>query len=261
MPGTGYVPRLQEVSLDGSALLFTLLVSLLAGVVFGLAPAWQFTRRDLNETLKEDNRAASASRDFARIRNSLVVAEVALSLVLLIGAGLMLQSFARLVRTDRGIRPEDVLTAGLDFSVTGFTTWTETTETRPQVRLRELLERLRDQPGVQAVGATSWLPRRTDGPPNQPIVIIGRPPEAAGDGPIADHSGVSPGYFRALGIPLLRGRDFTEADQLGTQPVFIINETLAKRYFPNEDPLGKMLAFPSRTNRWVRANTIKTGFR
>src|SRR5262249_12052735 len=129
------IPRLTEVSVDGVALLFTLCAATLTGVALGLAPAWQASRRDLNQALKEGSAATSSGVSAGRTRNSLVIAEVALAAVLLVGAGLMLQSFAKLLATDRGIRAEHVITADLDFSVSGFTTWVHPTDTRPQVRL------------------------------------------------------------------------------------------------------------------------------
>ena len=171
----GNIPRLNEVTLDGAALAFTLGISLLTGALFGLAPAWQFSRPELNEDLKEGARGASAGMAAGRTRNLLVVAEVALSVVLLAGAGLMLQSFARMLRAERGFQPEHLLTAELDFSVSGFTTWVRPTATRPQVPLRELMERLRALPGVQAVGAGSRLLRRENRPPNESVAIFGRP--------------------------------------------------------------------------------------
>ena len=244
----GRIPRLQEVTLDGSALVFTLLVSVLTGFLFGLAPAWQLSHANLNESLKSSSRGASAGLPSSRVRNVLVVAEVALSLLLLIGAGLMLRSFARLAFMNRGFEPEHLVTAKLDYSVSGFTTWVHPTATRPQVTQRELLERLRRRPGVRAVAVTGGLPRSIDGPPGQTILIQGREPGATAELPRTVFEPVSPDYFRTMGIPLLRGRDFTEADQLEAPHVLIINETMARRYFPNIDAIGQHLAMPDREN-------------
>jgi len=252
----GNIPRLNEVTLDGTALGFTLGISVLTGVLFGLAPAWQFSRPDLNEALKEGTRGASAGTATGRTRNLLVVAEVALSVVLLAGAGLMLQSLARMLRAERGFQPEHLLTAELDFSVSGFTTWVRPTATRPQVPLRELIERLRALPGVQAVGAGSRLLRRENLPPAQPIAIFGRPTLKPEEQPTAEFKGITPDWLRALGARLLRGRDFTEADTLEAPGVVLINETLARRYFPNEDPIGQRFKMGSQqpplsaTNVW-----------
>jgi putative ABC transport system permease protein len=161
--------------------------------------------------------------------------------VLLVGAGLMLQSFARLLAADRGFRAERLLTAELDFSVSGFTTWVRPTATRPQVRLQELIERLRQLPGVQAVGAASGFLRRDNRPPGQPFSIFGRPPLPDPERPTTEQKAITPDYLRALGVRLLRGRTFTEADTLGSPGVVLVNESFVRRFFPNEDPLGKHL--------------------
>jgi len=252
----GNIPRLNEVTLDGTALGFTLGISVLTGVLFGLAPAWQFSRPDLNEALKEGARGASAGTAAGRTRNVLVVAEVALSVVLLAGAGLMLQSFARMLRAERGFQPEHLLTAELDFSVSGFSTWVRPTATRPQVPLRELIERLRVLPGVQAVGAGSRLLRRENRPPHESVAIFGQPTLKPEEQPKAEFKGITPDWLRALGARVLRGRDFTEADTLETPGVVLINETLARRYFPKEDPIGQRFKMGSKqpalsaTNVW-----------
>lgn len=235
----GNIPRLTEVTLDGTTLGFTLSISVLTGVLFGLVPAWQFSRADLNEALKEGSRGASPGAAVARTRNVLVVAQVALSLVLLVGAGLMLQSFARMLRAERGLQAEHLLTAELDFSVSGFTTWVRPTATRPQVPLRQLMERLRALPGVQAVGAGSRLLRRENRPPHEPVAIFGRPTLKPEEQPKAEFKGITPDWLRALGGRVLRGRDFSEADTLEAPGVVLINETLARRYFPHEDPIGQ----------------------
>jgi putative ABC transport system permease protein len=234
------IPRLSEVSIDGMALCFTLCAAVLTGVAFGLAPAWQASRPNLNQTLKEGSAAASSGVSAGRTRSSLVVTEVAMAALLLVAAGLMLQSFAKLVATNRGFRAEHVITEDLDFSVSGFTTWVQPTDTRPQVRLRELLEHLRQLPGVQSAGVAYRFLRRDNSPPvNWPFEIFGRPPMSEGQRPTAEHNAVSPGYFRALGIPLLRGRDFSEADTLESQGVALVNESFVRRFFPNQDPLGQ----------------------
>ena len=235
------LPRLDEVSLDLTALAFTLGISLITGVLFGLAPAWQFWRPDLNEALKESTRAASAGIAAGRTRNALIVAEVAFSLVLLTGAGLMIQSFARMWRAERGFRPEHLLTVQLDFSVSGFTTWVQPTATRPQVPLNELIGRLRALPGVQALGAGSRLLRRENLPPTEVISIFGRPALKPEEQPAAEFKGVTPDWVRALGARLVRGRDVAEADTLKAPGAVLVNETLVRRYFPNEDPIGKYL--------------------
>jgi predicted permease len=243
--GASHVPRLQGVRLNTEALGFTLLISLLASFLSGLAPAWQATGCNLNEALKEGSKSAANAWQRNRLRSGLVVAEVALSMLLLVGAGLMLNSFVRLISLNRGFQPEHLLVAKLDFSVTGFSTWVRSTTTRPQVTLRELIERLQAQPGVRSVAAVSSLSRGT-GPPRQGIVMENSQPAET---PRAGYQGVTPDYFRTMGIAVLQGRAFTEYDALEAPSVAIINETFAKRYFPNENPIGKRLALEGFTPR------------
>jgi putative ABC transport system permease protein len=185
----------------------------------------------------------------------LVVAEVALATVLLVGAGLMLQSFAKLLATDRGFRAEHLLTVKLDFSVAGFTTWVRPTETRPQVRLRELMDRVRQLAGVESAGATYRFVREDNRPPIQPFTILGRPSTRDGERLMADHGAITPDYVRTFGMRLLRGRDFTEADTLEAPGVVLVNESFVRRFFPNEDPLGKYVTMENAaplgtTNQW-----------
>jgi putative ABC transport system permease protein len=229
-----HVPRLGETRLDVWSLAFTTLIACLTGLLFGLAPAWQTTRPDLNVALKDGGRGATGGLQGNRLRAVLIVAEVALSMVLLIGAGLMIRSFAQMTRVDRGFQPERLLTAKLDFSISGFTTWVRPTETRPQVTLRELMERLKNQPGVQSVAAAGDKAGFR-------ITVENRQTGAEEDYPRVSLQGVSPDYFRAMGIPLLRGRAFAESDALESPGVAIIPESVAKRCFPNENPIGKRI--------------------
>ena len=234
------IPRLQEVGIDTGSLAFTLVVSLLTGLLFGFAPAWQISQSDLTEALKESGRGVSLHRN--RFRPLFVVFEVAPSLVLLICAGLMTRSFVRLLRIDRGFQPDHLLTAELDFSVSGFTTWVEPTPTRPQVTLAQIVERIRNYPGVESVAAASKLPRDIGSALTQALVIENRPPLASGGYPTANFQGITPDYFRTMGIPLLQGRSFTDKDVYETPWVAIINQTMARRFFPDENPVGKRLA-------------------
>jgi putative ABC transport system permease protein len=224
-------------------LAFTLLAAIVTSLLCGLAPAWSATRHNLNEALKEGGKSATAGLARNRLRGGLVVAEVALSLLLLIGAGLMLTSFARLVTVNRGFQTEHLLVAKLDFSISGFTTWVRPTATRPQVTLYALLERLQTQPGVQAVAAVSALARGVE-PSRQGVVFEARPFPVT---PRADFFGITPDYFRTLGIPLRHGRTFTEHDVYEAPPVAIVNEAFAQRYLPNDNPLGLRLALEGRT--------------
>ncbi|MGH9840523.1 MAG: ABC transporter permease [Blastocatellia bacterium] len=238
-----HVPRLSETRLDGRSLAFTLFAACLTGLLSGLAPAWQTTKPDLptlNAALKDSGRGASDGVQRSRLRGLLVVAEVALSMVLLAGAGLMIRSFAQMTRVDRGFEPEHLLTAKLDFSISGFTTWVRATGTRPQVTIRELIERLKNQPGVQAAAAVS------DKAGFQ-ITVEGRQTGAEEDYPRTSFQGITPDYFRAMGIPLLRGRTVSESDTLEAPRVAILTGALARRLFPNENPLGKRI-YPGRLN-------------
>jgi putative ABC transport system permease protein len=238
------IPRLHEVAIDGSALAFTLGAVLVTGVLAALAPAWHGAHADVNDALKADSGTASAGAALGRTRSALVVAEVAFATVLLVSAGLMLQSFAKLLAADRGFRAEKVITAHLDYSVTGFGTWVEATRVRPQVSLQQILERIRQFPGVQSAGAAYGFPvlRRENQPPTNTLTIFGRPAGPADAMPTAFTTAISPGYVSALGIRVLRGRDFTEADTLDAPAVALINEAFARRYFPGEDPVGQYLA-------------------
>ena len=237
------IPRLQDVRMDAAVLAFTLVVSLVTTVLCGLVPALEATKHDLNDALKEGAAATTAGLQRNRLRNALVVAEVALSLPLLVGAGLMLNSFANLVNLNRGIQTDHLVVAKLDFSISGYTTWVRPTNTRPQVTILALMERLAEQPGVQSVAAVSSLSRSVE-PPRQGIVLEkGQPSES----PRANYQGVTPDYFRTMGIPLLKGRTFTELDTFEAPTVAIVNETIAKRYFPDDDPVGQHLAMEGRT--------------
>ena len=235
------IPRLNEVTLDLAVLGFTLGVSVLAGVLFGLAPAWHCSSPEMNEALKEGARAVSSGRAAGRTRDALVVAEVALSVVLLAGAGLMFQSFAQMLRADRGFSAGATPDRG-----TGLFS----------VRLHDLgapdgdasagaVAGIARTPSrfarVQAVGAGSRLLRRENGPPNESIAIFGRSPLRLEEQPRAEFKGITPDWVRALGGRVLRGRDLTEADRLEAPGAVLINETLARRYFPNEDPIGQRL--------------------
>ena len=229
-----HIPRLNETQLDGRSLAFTMLGACLTGLLFGLAPAWQTTKPNLNVALKDSGGGATGGLRRNRLRALLIVAEVALSMVLLIGAGLMIRSFAQMTRVDRGFKAEHLLTAKLDFSVSGFTTWVRPTETRPQVTIRELIERLKNQPGAQVIGAAS------DKAGFQ-ITVENRQTGVEEDYPRTSFQGVTSDYFRALGVPMLRGRTFNESDALEVPRVAILSEALAKRCFPNENPIGKRI--------------------
>src|SRR5499426_1598045 len=226
-----HIPRLSETRLDGRSLAFTTLVACLTGLLFGLAPAWQSTKPDLNVALKDGGGGAIGGLRRNRLRDLLIVTEVALSMILLIGAGLMIRSFARMTRVDRGFEREHLLTAKVEFSISGFTTWVRPTETRPQVTIRELMERLTNRPGVHSVATAGDKAGFR-------ITVENRQTGADDDYPRVSLQGVSPDYFRAMGITMLRGRPFTESDALESPGVAILPESLAKRFGKDGDPGG-----------------------
>jgi putative ABC transport system permease protein len=225
------IPRLQEVRVDAPVLIFTLAVSLLTGLLFGLVPALQASRPNLTEELKEGERGSSGRRQW--LRGVLVVAEVALTLTLLVGAGLLIQSFRRVLAVDPGFKAQNLLTMQVSVNnpdgqqVANF--------------FEQLQQNVRNLPGVTAVAVSNGLPFDMANYPG--FLIEGRP--------IPDNKGgglrytVSPDYFRTLGIELLKGRLFTAEDTRDSQRVIVINEVLARQHFQNEDPIGKRLRQPS----------------
>src|SRR5262245_60888043 len=237
------LPRVDEIGIDGRVFGFTMLISLAAGILFGLVPAFHTSRVDLNDALKDGGRS-SGGGSHNRLRNLLVVSEVALALALLIGAGLMLRSFVRLMSVDPGLDPRNVLTVDIRLSRNKYS--------RPQqaVFFQQLLERLRALPGIQAAGAVYPMPL-SGMEENIGFEIEGQPPPAPGEQRTAGPRGVSPSYFKAQGIQLLKGRDFTESDGGDTPPVVVINESLARRYWPNQDPIGRRISFDSRNGQTV----------
>jgi putative ABC transport system permease protein len=218
------------LGLDGQVLAYTLVLSVLTGVLFGLVPAWQATQVDINEALKQG--PARVGIGNRRLQNALVVAEVALALVLLIGAGLLIQTFYRLRYLNAGFRAENVLTLQTRLPRARYLEHAKRTAFYQQT-----LERVRALPGVASAAYTSGLPLAGRGGVYT-IAIEGRPAQA-GVALEAGHRQISPDYFTTFGIPLRQGRTFNERDALQTQPVAIINETMARRFFPDESPLGK----------------------
>jgi len=240
----GDIPRTGEIGIDARVLGFTFGVSLLTGLVFGLAPALQASKQDLHEALKEGGRGGTTGPRRARVRSILIVFEVALALVLLVGAGLLVRSFFKLRNVSPGFDPENVLTLNVPLPGTRYKDGAQAS-----AFYQRLIERLKALPGVEAVGAVSQLPltgaEEIDG-----FDIEGRPGPASGaDVQTADFRVVSTDYFRAMKIPLVSGRYFTEQDTAGAPGVIIIDETLARRFFPNEDPLGKRINEGGSPNR------------
>jgi putative ABC transport system permease protein len=229
------LPFWMNFGIDLRVLGFTTGITLLTAILFGLFPALQTSRIDLNDTLKEGGRGSGGVRN--RARSLLVVTEIALSLVLLVGAGLMIKSFLRLQRVNIGLNAKNVLTAGVNLPEKKY----------PELEQRaaffkQLVERVRSLPGVQAASATATLPLN-GGTWGRSLTVEGYPVLSVGQAPIIQHTVVTPGYFRTMGIALLSGRDFNDADAKGAPDVTIIDERLAREYWPNESPIGKRVRF------------------
>ena len=239
------LPRLNEVSVSWPVLLFALGASLLAGVMFGLAPALNAGRPDLTHALKQEGRGSSGSGGQARARRALVVTEFALSLVLMIAAGLLLHSFADLLQVQLGYNPQNVMAVRTWLPIPNDpATDIYRTPALQAPFLREVLRRGSALPGVQeiAVGNLESLPlghERTDLNP-YPLIVEGRG-TPANQAPLVDGAIVTPGYFHLLGMTVLRGRVFGESDDENAPPVVVINDALARTYWPNENPVGRRI--------------------
>jgi putative ABC transport system permease protein len=229
------LPRVKEIGLDSRVLSFTLLVSLLTGLFFGLAPALQASRQDLNESLKEGGRGSSEGIRRNRLRSLLVVSQVALSLVLLTGAGLLIRSFKQLHELNPGFDPQRVLTAGIALPDAKYHE-----DPRIAAFFQQALQHASTVPGLEAVGAVSPLPLSGEIAQNI-LTVEGRPPVSPGERNITNSRVISADYFKAMGIPLIKGRVLTERDTKDAPRVVVINETLARKYFPGEEPLGKRI--------------------
>jgi predicted permease len=229
------LPRAVEVGIDGRVLLFTLAASMLSGIIFGLAPAWQATRTDLTAELKEGGRGGSAGKGQGRVRNALVVVEVALSLMLLIGAGLLMKSFARLQSVSPGFDTANLMTARVSLPPSRYS--------KPEamkVFCDKLVPRLEESPGVEAVAVANVLPLSGQNVRTE-FSIVGKPPADPANVPAAQNRWVSYGYFAAMKIPIHQGRSFTEADNERAAGVVIVDVALARRYWADESPMGAHL--------------------
>ena len=226
-------PRRSEIAIDGWVLGFTLLISVLTGIIFGLAPAIQSTKMNLTDALKAGGKNSTTSSNRHGLRSLLVMSEMALALILLIGAALMIQSFLRLRHVGAGFNPDNVLTMELSLPRDSYP------RERRTAFFQQLLERAQSVPGVQVVAAAKHLPLSGDNM-NFAFDVEGRP-FPPGKSPGADCRFVTSDYFEALRIPLINGRVFTESDSLQGPPVLLINKAMADRFFPNEDPIGKRL--------------------
>lgn len=241
------LPRSAEVGLNTWVLLFTLIIAVLTGIVAGLAPAWHLTKTDVNDALKQGGGKTSVIAGGRRTRNLLVVSEVALSVMLLIAAGLMIRSLWRLQRVDPGFDPRNLLTMTVSIRDAKFHD-----ATQEGAALQELLRRVRNLPGVRGAGVVDDLP--LVGGSTQPIAIEGYPAASLADQPEVAVRRASAGYFETMRIPLTQGRTFNESDTPDSLPAIVISESMAKRFWPGQDPIGKRLTmtfFPSKVRQVV----------
>jgi predicted permease len=237
-------PRASQIRLDSGVFLFTLMVAVLTGLLFGLVPAITASRADLQKSLS--GRGETAAGRQSRLRNLLVVGETALACVLLIGAGLLLHSFVNLLRTDPGFRPQQVLTASISLP------YEQYREVPKRVQFfQHLTAALQNTPGIATAGVGSDLPWTGYDGNADGYRIEGRPEDFK---TTARYHIASPDYFRALGIPLLHGRSFTDRDTADALPVAVINESMANRYWPGEDAVGKRISFMyhPKEKDWIR---------
>ncbi|HEY2547526.1 MAG TPA: ABC transporter permease, partial [Candidatus Acidoferrum sp.] len=229
------LPNFAEIALDARVLAFTAFLALFTGIVAGLLPALRFTRGDVNEALKQGQSRGSSDSRGSKTRAALVVCEVALSVVLLFGAGLMVRTLWQLSNVKPGFDPESVLTMTISIPPNKFATSTA------QIDFFErALQRVRALPGVDSAAVIDDLPMDNGGS-HQPVSIEGQPVLPMADQPEVDVRLISPGYFRTMRIPLLQGRDLTDSDVAGRTPSVLVSESMAKRFWPDQSPLGKHL--------------------
>jgi putative ABC transport system permease protein len=233
--GPANMPRIDEIGLDMNVLAFTFLVSIATGVLFGLTPALGASKVDLNEVMKEGGRGSTEKKGSRSIRSGLVIAEVALSLVLVIGTGLLIKSFMRLMATDPGYDTEHVFSMTLPLSTARYP--------KPEQQaafFQELIRLAREVPGVEAAGATTTLPL-SGRDVTFDFQIEGRPAAPSGEEPIARYTVVSPTYFETMRMPILRGRPLSDRDAANAPQVMVVSEAFARHFFPDEDAIGRRI--------------------
>jgi putative ABC transport system permease protein len=239
------VPNASVINLDWRVLLFALSLTLLTGIIFGLAPALIASRTDLNESLRESGSNSAAESGRRRLRNSLVISEIALALVLLTGAGLLVRTFLGLMTVDLGLDPTNVVTMEIDLPHYKYPAAVNQTQF-----YRRLLQQVQSLPGVTAAGIEQPGSRVFFQPEGQPVMIPGQEPTA-------ELNVVSPGNFTAMGVGLVAGRGLTENDADGATPVALISETAAHRYWPNMNPIGRHLSVLARVYSGKSAETTQ----
>ena len=228
-----FAPGWYQLGINIPVLVFTLGLSLVSGLVFGLAPAWQVSKPNLNDALKEGGRQTGGGS--LRLRSSLVVFEVALSLVLLVGAGLLFRSFLTLLRTDAGFNPENILTMTLVLPGVKYKE-----EAERFAFYKDLLQRVQHLPGVESAAFVNYLPLGGANSSDD-YLVEGAPKPPPGQENEGRYRVCTPDYFQTMGIRLLRGRGFTDQDKAGAPPVVIVNEALARKHWPNQDAVGKRI--------------------
>ncbi|MGH9837937.1 MAG: ABC transporter permease [Blastocatellia bacterium] len=229
------IPRAAEITIDYTVLGFTAALAVLTGALFGLAPALHASKPELSETLKDASRGSTGGWRRNRLRNAVVVAEVGLSLILLVGAGLLIRSFLSLQRVNPGFDPGNLLVASVNLPPTKYV--------QPEQResfYRQLLQDLSTAPGVASAGAVQYLPLG-GADTRTPVAIEGQSLPLLTERPLVSFNVCTPGYFRLMGTPLLQGRYFSEQDHQAAPTVVLINESFARRFFPAGNPIGKRL--------------------
>ena len=256
--GGAGIPRAGEIGLDSRIVLFASVLSVVTGLIFGMAPAMHFSRAELTESLREGGRAGVGARQH-RLRDLLVASEFALALLLLTGAGLAIRTFIALRNIDPGFDPRGVVTMIVSFTGTG-----EASPERRVIFIEQLLDRVGALSGVSAASAINHVPIVGDNW-GMPFFIEGRSVPKPGDAPTATYRVVLPGYFATLGIPMVRGRDVAATDRLGAPPVVVINDFMARRYWPGESPIGKRFTLerPGPNATWMTVvgvvkNTVRS---
>src|SRR5215213_2076829 len=237
-------PRVEEIRLDYRVVLFTLGTSLLTGIVFGLAPAFQASKIDLNDVLKEGGRSGSDTSRRLRLRNLLVISEFALSLVLLIGAGLMVKSLLRLQEVRPGFEPAGLMTMRIALPATKYEKFNQS-----EAFFEQLFDRLETRPGIESVGAINLLPFGGGGG-DRSFSIQDQPTPAGHARPDEQVRFVTPNYFHTMQIPLLSGRDFTRRDLPDTPPVAIVNSAFARKFWADGNAIGKRISFSANNPKW-----------
>ena len=233
--GPGALPRMQSIVVEWRVILFSFLLAVVTGLIFSVVPAWQAAQLDIRESLNEEVRGGSGSARQRRVRKGLVIAEVGLALVLLVSAGLLLRSFSRLISVSPGFRPDNLLVVNLPLSPLAYSDNLTRTAT-----VERIIERTRALPGVQDAAITTTLPMAGAG-----VTIhfnrAAYPPRGADDYIMAGLRAVTPNYLSMLGVPLIRGRLLSDRDREGAPLVVVVNESMARTFFPDREPLGERL--------------------